>query len=306
MSHEWMSHVTRMNNSCPYANESCVCVSHMNELCYTLRIWVSHVKHVHESCHTYEWVIWNIWMSHVTPVNESCHICKWVMSHIWMRHVTHMNESCHTHEFVMQHTWMCHITHMNESCFIRLAIRLCIAVVCFAAHAHPTQMKKPCHTYECVMSHLWISHVTHVKESCHRCKWVTSHQVGDEVVVQEYVLPPMLIGSRKFDIRCFCMVWRHFVLSLCVVIGVLVGCVVIKWCVFGVCCHCVVSSLGGFVMNQCLIGCIAVVCWHRCVNGVCCHQMGCHWGVLSWISVIGSRVIVCWHRCVVIGVWLGV
>jgi len=78
--------------------------------------------------------------------------------------------------------------------------------------------------------------------------------------VQEYVLPPMLIGSRKFDIRCFCMVWCHFALSLCVFIGVLVGCVVIKWCVFGVCCHCAVSSLGCVVMNQCVIGCIAIVC----------------------------------------------
>ena len=29
---------------------------------------------------------------------------------------------------------------------------------------------------------------------------------GDEVVLQEYVQPPMLIGRRKFDVRCFCMV----------------------------------------------------------------------------------------------------
>jgi len=35
-------------------------------------------------------------MSHVTHMNESCHTYEWVMSHIWMSHVTHMNESCHT------------------------------------------------------------------------------------------------------------------------------------------------------------------------------------------------------------------
>ena len=29
-----------------------------------------------------------MWMSHVTHMNESCHT--------WMSHVTHMNESCHT------------------------------------------------------------------------------------------------------------------------------------------------------------------------------------------------------------------
>jgi len=35
-----------------------------------------------ESRHTYEWVISPVWMSHVTHMNESCHTC-WVVSHIW-------------------------------------------------------------------------------------------------------------------------------------------------------------------------------------------------------------------------------
>ena len=30
----------------------------------------------------YEWVMSHIWMSHVTHMNESCHTCEWVMSHI--------------------------------------------------------------------------------------------------------------------------------------------------------------------------------------------------------------------------------
>jgi len=57
----------------------------------------------------------HIWMSHVTHMNESCHTYEWVMSHIWMSLVTHMNESCHTYEWVMSHIWMSTVsaTHVN-------------------------------------------------------------------------------------------------------------------------------------------------------------------------------------------------
>jgi len=54
-------------------------------------IWMGHVTHMNESCHTYERV-----MSHIL----------WVMSHIWMSHVTHMNGSCLTYEWAMPHVWM--------------------------------------------------------------------------------------------------------------------------------------------------------------------------------------------------------
>ena len=73
----------------------------------------SHVTHMNESYHTYEWVMSqamsHMWMSHVTHMNESWRTYEWVMSHIWMSHVTHMNESCHTYEWVMSHIWMWHI-----------------------------------------------------------------------------------------------------------------------------------------------------------------------------------------------------
>jgi len=75
MSYMGMSHVTPMNES-----------------------WISHVTHVDESCHayewvmsTYEWVISHVWMSHFTSVNELCHTFVWVMSHIRISHVTHLN-----------------------------------------------------------------------------------------------------------------------------------------------------------------------------------------------------------------------
>ena len=73
-------------------------------------IWMSHVTHMNESCHTYEWVMSHIWMSHVTHMNEVCHTYEWVLSQIWMSLVTHMIESCHTYEWVMSRM------NMNESC----------------------------------------------------------------------------------------------------------------------------------------------------------------------------------------------
>ena len=52
-------------------------------------------------------------MSHVTHMNESCHTYQWVMSHISTSHVTHMNEY-HTYVWVMTKTecvgkWVCYI-----------------------------------------------------------------------------------------------------------------------------------------------------------------------------------------------------
>jgi len=113
-------------------------ILHARNLRALSKSWLSHVTHMKESCHAYEWV-----MLHV---NESCHTCEWVLSHIWMSHVTHMNESCHTYERVMSHIWMSHVTYVNESC----------------------------HTCEWVMSHMWMNHVTHVNESWHIYKWVLS------------------------------------------------------------------------------------------------------------------------------------
>jgi len=73
---------------------------------------MSHVTHMNESCHTYEWVISHTWMSHVTHMNKSCHTYKWVMSHIWISHVTHMNQSRHTYEWVISHIRMSNVAHL--------------------------------------------------------------------------------------------------------------------------------------------------------------------------------------------------
>jgi len=115
MSHIWIRHVTRVNESC-----------HTYEYVMS-HIWMSHVTHTNTACHTGEWVKSHICISHVTQVNESSHTYAWVMSHTpppssshshsSMSHVTH-TQSCRTCEHVTSHVWMSHVTHMNESCHI--------------------------------------------------------------------------------------------------------------------------------------------------------------------------------------------
>jgi len=101
-------------------------------------IWMRHVTHMHESCHsmntyihclpsihTCEWVMSRIGVSHVTHVNVSCHTsqcdtCEKFMSHICMSRFLHANEFCDTYEWVISRVWMWHIrksnvTHVHES-----------------------------------------------------------------------------------------------------------------------------------------------------------------------------------------------
>jgi len=50
-----------------------------------------------------------VWMRHVTHMNESCHTYECIMSHAWISDVTHMTASCHARESCL--------THMNASCY---------------------------------------------------------------------------------------------------------------------------------------------------------------------------------------------
>ena len=110
-------------------------------------IWMRHVTHMNESCHTYEcvmshiyeWVMSHVRMSHVTRMNASCHTYEWVNR--WVK------ESCHTYEWVRPHLWISHVTHMNDSIVAMLRRSVCMLIVV-------------CHTYEWVMSPMWRSQET--------------------------------------------------------------------------------------------------------------------------------------------------
>jgi len=84
MSQVWMSHVSRMNESCLTSRGT------KNPDWVMSHVWMSHVSHMNESCLTYEWVMTHeeSWLSHIPHMNESCLTCEWVMTHIWIRCVT--------------------------------------------------------------------------------------------------------------------------------------------------------------------------------------------------------------------------
>ena len=98
-------------------------------------IFMSHVTHMHESCHTYARVTSHTCTNRVTHMHESCQ---------------HSDESCHTRvqgqgvERVPE--GMGHVTHINTSChtYARVKWHMCMRARCEC---------------ECVMSHNWMHRV---------------------------------------------------------------------------------------------------------------------------------------------------
>jgi len=143
---------------------------------FALPLCMSHVSHMNESCHTYEWDMSRIWMGHVTHMNQSCHAYEWIMSRIWMGHVTHMNESCYTCEWVINKS-SCHahqriMSRIMSNIRIRLVMHMdgsCRAQSCHnmnESSRHAYTGNASCHAYEWVMSKIWISQIAHMN-SCH-------------------------------------------------------------------------------------------------------------------------------------------
>ena len=170
MSQTWRSHVTRMGwlrlvgslkLYVSFAKEPCKRDDILQKRLVILRsilivatpyekvvsgIWMSHVTHMNESCHTYEWVMSYTWRNYIRDLKESCHTCEWVMSHIRRSHVTHVNESCHTYEGVMSHI---RTSQMNNKSSLWVMSHKWMSLV----------------AREWVMSHIWTSHVTQIKRS---------------------------------------------------------------------------------------------------------------------------------------------
>jgi len=80
----WMRDIARMNESCRHVM-SCVytlashCHSFVLMLLLLCHPWIneSYDWYMNKSYCTYEWVTSHIWMSHVTHMNESCHTYEW-------------------------------------------------------------------------------------------------------------------------------------------------------------------------------------------------------------------------------------
>jgi len=115
-----------------------------------VHIWMSHVTHVNESLRTgvRGWCVFDssrmLCMSHGTSMHESCHTYEWIMSHScsWM--------ICTQ---VMVHIWMSHATHVNESSHIGVRGWFALDSSLIFWMSNGTNMHEPCHTYETVMAH---------------------------------------------------------------------------------------------------------------------------------------------------------
>ena len=150
----------------------------------------------------------HIWVCHVTHMNESCHTCEWVMSHIWMSRVTHMNESCHTYEWLMSHMWMSHGSTVYEkkwlvcrdsfTCYMQEMTHTLLSHVIFSLSllSHDS--------FTCVtwVTHMWMSHgirmghATRLNESCDTHEWEL--RIWKETVSQKKNERDLHIGNNMY------------------------------------------------------------------------------------------------------------
>ena len=158
-------------------------------------IWVSHVTHMSESCHTYEWVMSHIWMIHVTHIECRMRVrlgCAYRMSH-----VTHMHVSFHTYEWVMSHLWVRHVTHMNESC-------------------HTYRMRDSGAFYMCDVNHSYVWHDSLIYVTWLIRMWDMTHSVCVTWMIDniECTLFQSFITLRESFIICNTIMWIIFRESL--------------------------------------------------------------------------------------------
>jgi len=131
-------------------------------------VWMSHGKHMHESCHTYESVMSHVWMSHVKHMNESWHTYEWVRSHIWKHHVIYMNKFCHTYEWV--------VSQMSESCHVcmRHVTHQTAHVQCNAIHCNTLRHTATrCNTLQHTATH--CNTVLHTGTYCNTLQHTATH-----------------------------------------------------------------------------------------------------------------------------------
>jgi len=146
------------------------------------------------SCQTYECVMSHMWMSHVTHMNESCHAYEWIVLYN------------HTYECVMSHVCMRHITRVNISCLPASCHTYAGSPVCHTFESdtsriqmtHVERMNGSRHTYEWAMPHTWKCRDTHMNESFHTYEWVVSHiWMNHNLAVHERSIPKIVLAGSE-------------------------------------------------------------------------------------------------------------
>jgi len=153
---------------------SWVCHTHTTVNLSRTDVGMSHVA-FHESCHTrmnklrctYGWVMSHIWMSHVTHMNESCHIFEWV----WIGHVTCMNVPSGlpqhvTHVLSALTRSLLPVSHTHT--YERVTTHICTQFIARIYMSRGTQMNESHHTCAMRPDTKWL---------IHSYVWVTSRHI---------------------------------------------------------------------------------------------------------------------------------
>jgi len=143
-------------------------------------IWMHHV--VYECIMFHKNTSCLIWMSHVTHMNESCHTYEWVMSHISMCDMTHwyvtrcircLSYSHMWYAAYMGHTWrydahlICmyisiHIhTHTHKYVYLYIYIRTHTNMCIHILYIHRHECTYPLHIYIYIYIYIYITFEQH-------------------------------------------------------------------------------------------------------------------------------------------------
>jgi len=126
-------------------------------------IWTSHVTHMNESRHTYEWVMWTSCEDATKTASvvkmrggTACHTYQRVMSYIRMSQITHIHEACHTYEFV---NWAIQMIWRIHTCDMPHVYVWCDSFVCMTWHVHTCDMPTSKEVYKWGMLDVWIIYI---------------------------------------------------------------------------------------------------------------------------------------------------
>jgi len=164
-------------------------------------IWMSHVTHMNESRHTYEWVTSHIWMSHVTHMTRKCmHQNAWFIHpqplalRMSWDYILQKRPMISNHRSLLQNVlwhptpcimtpytillhWECHETTFCKRDLWFLILRSLLIVGTHSTLEYHSNIirKGNIHMTRKCTSHIWMSRGTHMNESCHTYEWVMSH-----------------------------------------------------------------------------------------------------------------------------------
>ena len=182
MANVWMSDSTRVNERV---------LSHM---------WMCHVTHVTESCHTLDQVMAHMWMSHVKHVKDMtfsslstrtyAHICTHICTHmhIYACVNTYIHAQTHTHT----HTHV--YTHRVKLCFFHSSMcreSFSVVLAGFTGFYPTLLLRNMCQnslTYFMTHSHMCHDSFTYVPWLIHICAMTHSHMCHDSFIYATWLI----------------------------------------------------------------------------------------------------------------------